>query len=91
MKIIDLLHRISSAQYVLRQVRSESQVKNDFSKLCPPNIFNTTLLHQNECFVNLRTREFMVNKNEEEVWQKEKTEKYDNRIMHISYQLPPFH
>ena len=67
MKILDLLHRISSAQYVLRQVRSESQVENDFSKLCPPNVFNTTLLHQNECFVNLMTREFKVNKNEEEV------------------------
>ena len=56
-------------RYCAESVKSGSSVKNGISELCPPDLFITNLLHQNEGFNNLKTRGFEVNK-EKATWKK---------------------
>ena len=45
-----------------KSVSSESRLRNGFRKFSPPNFFIFALLHQNDCFDNLRTRKIEVKK-----------------------------
>ena len=56
--------------------------------LSPPELFFPDLLHQNESFDMMRTREFEVNKKRGKSDPDGKERKCDKRILHISCQLP---
>ena len=58
-------------------------LKNGISELCPHDFIVSVLLHQDEDFDNLRTREFEGRKTKTK-----RKDGCDRRISHISYKIP---
>ena len=62
-------------------------LKNGISELCLHDFIVSVLLHQDEDFDNVRTREFEGNKKRRKTKTKRK-DGCDRRILHISYKTP---